>query len=587
MWKSYKWILSKICKYSSASMLGEILCIVLAGILQPLLTFVLQNMVDAVSGVRFALACLLALFYVLGLNLQGLTASFRAYMKASVHKNVGNGLQQEIVQKFSRIDYWVFEDRECRDVLQQIAVKPYEQLLNVYEHSLDMIRNAFSFAGLLWLLSQMGGIIPISFGLLSALNMYLSYRAMSISSNLSYDQTSDEREMDYLAELLQNKSTLAELKLFGSVRYIVDLWKKQSDTVLKYRLKMTVKSQMLFLSGGILTIVWIGFIFASLIFKLSSHSITLGMFISMIDCAASMIAISNMFSDHAHNISKEITLARLHMEFEKLPEKEIGFEEKTQEAPCIEFRGVSFRYPGSDRWILEDVSFSVTPGECLAIVGENGAGKSTAVKLICGLYRPQKGRVLIDGRDASAYSDAGIKRVLNVVFQNYERFHFTVRQNITMSASPKDAEEDMKVHAALKNAECGELCGKLDCRLGTEEGGLDLSGGQWQKLAIARALYGGGKYILLDEPTSAIDPVAENEMYECFRNVFKKRGGIMISHRLASTCVADRIIVLSKGKIIEEGTRTELMSRNGLFAKMWEVQSSWYTKGGDAGEKTV
>ena len=145
----------------------------------------------------------------------------------------------------------------------------------------------------------------------------------------------------------------------------------------------------------------------------------------------------------------------------------------------------------------------------------------------------------------------------------------------------------MKVRAALKNAECGELCGKLDCRLGTEEGGLDLSGGQWQKLAIARALYGGGKYILLDEPTSAIDPVAENEMYECFRNVFKKRGGIMISHRLASTCVADRIIVLSKGKIIEEGTRTELMSRNGLFAKMWEVQSSWYTKGGDAGEKTV
>ena len=139
----------------------------------------------------------------------------------------------------------------------------------------------------------------------------------------------------------------------------------------------------------------------------------------------------------------------------------------------------------------------------------------------------------------------------------------------------------------IKAGNCAELCGDLERLLGTEQGGTDLSGGQWQRLAISRALYGEGEFILMDEPTSAIDPVAESEMYECFREVFKRRGGIMISHRLASTCVADRIIVLADGAVAESGTQAELLKNQGLFAQMWEAQSSWYEKGGAAHGKEV
>lgn len=419
-----------------------------------------------------------------------------------------------------------------------VAEKPYEQILDIHEHTLDLLLSVFSFAG-------------------------------------------------YLC-LLTHKGSLTELKLFGSVDYIMGLWKKQSSRVLKYRLKTTIKSQMLFLSGGILTIVWIGFILAALIFKISTHSITVGMFISLVNCATSMIMISNTFSDHAHHISKNITLARLYVEFERLPEKRICHgEEKWGKGKGIEFRNVSFCYPGNECRVLENVSFSVLPGECLAIVGENGAGKSTIVKLVCGLYKPQRGQVLINGRNASDHTDAELRSALSVVFQNFEEYHFTVRQNVVMHTEKSDASEDLAVRDALAAGGCKELSGFLDCQLGTEEGGRDLSKGQWQRLAISRALYGDGRFLLLDEPTSAIDPVAESEMYECFRNAFQKKGGIMILHRLASTCVADRIIVLSEGKVAEEGTFSELIDKSGIFAQMWEAQSRWYIKGEENHEGAI
>lgn len=584
--KSYAWILSKMWKYSPKSMIGEIVCVIFIGIGQPALTFILQYMVDAISTSKIMEGCILAIAYVCGLSLQGVIVSLREYMKAMTQKNLGKGLQQDIAQKYLQIEYSVFEDTKNQDILQQIAEKPYEQILDIYTHTLDIFLGGFSFLGYLCLLTQVGVVIPISFITLSLVNMYFSHRAIILSSNLSYDQTADEREMDYLGELLQNKSSLMELKLFEAVNYIMYLWKKQSDKVLRYRLKTTVKAQMLFLMGGILTIVWIGFLLAILIFKISIRSITLGMFISLVNCATSMIVISNIFSEHAHNISKKITLVRLYIEFEMFPERKVCYRKKNKKIESgIEFQNVSFHYPGNEHWVLDDVSFSVSLEECVAIVGENGAGKSTILKLVCGLYIPQKGQVLINGRNASDYTDAELKEVLGVVFQNFEKFHFTVRQNVAMCIEDDNALEDLAVKEALCAGGCNELCECLECQLGTEESGLDLSKGQWQRLAISRALYGDEKYLLLDEPTSAIDPIAESEMYECFRNAFQKKGGIIISHRLASTRVADWIIVLSKGKIAEKGTYDELINENGIFAQMWEAQSHWYIKGDEHHER--
>lgn len=587
MWKSLKWILIKIWNYSAKNMLGETICIFLAGSFQPISAWLLQNLIDAVGSIDLRRGGIMAFLYILGLNLHGLTVSIREYCKAAVCRNVEEGLQRDTACKFSRIEYQVFEDKEKRDILQQIADRPCEQVVLIYENLLEIAGNVFSFAGFLWLLSQMGSFIPAGFCALSLLNMCFSYRALMISTDLFFDQTADEREMDYLGELLETKSSLAELKLFGAVPYIVELWNRQSRRVLRYRLKMTAKSQLLFLTGALMNALWVGVILGVLIFRLTARSITLGMFVSLFNSAVSMIALSNLFSDHVSQIAGNAAIARLYGEFETFPEKKSRHEEEHRKKECgLEFRNVYFHYPGSDAWVLRDVSFVVRPGECLAIAGENGAGKSTLIKLICGLYKPQKGQVLIDGRSAADYTDAELKKALSIVFQNYERFHFTVRQNITMCEDEKGGAEEEKILEALKAAGCAELCDCLDSQLGTEEGGMDLSGGQWQRLAIARALYGESKYILLDEPTSAIDPVAESEMYECFRKVLKKRGGIMISHRLASTCVADRIMVLSEGAVAESGTWNELIKSKGLFAQMWDIQSSWYG-GGRIDGKTV
>ena len=457
MCKSLKWSLTKIWNYSAKAVLGEFLCIFLAGIFQPVSVWLLQKVIDAVGSADFKAGGILALVYALVLNLCGLTVSMREYCKAAVYRDAAEGLQRETARKFLRMEYQVFENKRQRDILQQIADRPCEQVLSVYEHLLDIVGNIFSFVGFLGLLMQIGPVIPAGFCVLSMLNIYLSYRAMSISAGLFFEQTADEREMGYLSELLGTKGSLAELKLFGAVPYIAGIWKKQSDRVLRYRLKMTIRSQMLFLSGGLLTVVWIGFILGVLISRFTAHSITLGMLVSLMNCAVSMIALSNMFSDHAYQIAKNVSLARLYREFETFPEKKAGRAKECREGGSgLEFRNVYFRYSESETWVLKDVSFCVRPGECVALAGENGAGKSTVLKLICGLYEPQKGQVLINGRSAADYTDAELKGALSVVFQNYQKFHFTVRQNITMCGEEKGREEERRVTQALKAGNCAE-----------------------------------------------------------------------------------------------------------------------------------
>ena len=587
MLKLFRFVITKVWKYADKAMLAEIICVVSVGILQPLSTLMLQKVIDAISELNIVLGSMWAVLFVFGLVLQGGLISGRSYIIAVINRNVGEGMQQEAGGKFSRIEYWIYEDKHTKDILQQISEKPYQNMVNVYEQLLNIVMVVISFLGYLSVLVQMGYQLSLAFCILSIVNVLLAYRAMNISINLLYDQTADEREMDYLSELLQSKHTLAELRLFHSVNYIINLWKSRANDVLRYRLKMTIKSQLLFVSSGVLSIIWLAALFIMLIIGLGNGRMSLGMFIAFVESGTAMIAISNQVSNYVNQISKNMAMIKVYTEFESLPEKERIINQMLEkQVSCIEFRNVSFKYPTSEKWVLKNVSFSVSPGECVAFVGKNGAGKSTIIKLICGLYKPQMGEVLIDGKSTFDLSDAELKGKLNVIFQNFERFHLTIRQNITLSDQCLP-EEDKYIKAALISAECQELSSELDQILGTEEGGRDLSGGQWQKLAIARALYGNGKYILMDEPTAAMDPIAENEMYERFINVFRNKGGIIISHRLASTYAADRIIVLAEGEIVEQGTKNELMAHSGVFAEMWEAQRSWYVGGDVTGEKEM
>ena len=256
---------------------------------------------------------------------------------------------------------------------------------------------------------------------------------------------------------------------------------------------------------------------------------------------------------------------------------------KFTKGPEIEFRDVCFRYPGEDTDTLSHISFTVKPEEKIALVGNNGAGKTTLVKLLCGLYEPTSGEIYINGENINTFHTVEYQKLLSVVFQDAALLSFTLEMNV--SGELPDALDKEKVKNALQTVGLWDKVEKLPKGIETyitqdlDEDGVQFSGGESQKLLVARAMYRNGPILILDEPTSALDPIAESKLYEEYNNMTKEKTAVFISHRLASTKFCDRILLLENGKIAEEGSHTDLMEQNGIYKELFEIQSHYYKEG--------
>jgi ATP-binding cassette subfamily B protein len=244
---------------------------------------------------------------------------------------------------------------------------------------------------------------------------------------------------------------------------------------------------------------------------------------------------------------------------------------------------ISFTYPGRDEAAVRNASLTISSGEIIAIVGENGAGKSTLVRLLTGLYRPSEGKVAIGGLDTAATAPAPLFRGASGVFQKYQRYKMTLAENVCISDIGLGQNEAQMDHALREADALFDL--PHDTMLSPEFDGIDLSGGQWQRLAIARGLYRASNFIVLDEPTSSIDPIEEARIYAQFQKLAIGKCAVVVTHRLGSARLANRIIVMDAGRIVDTGVHEELISRPGKYADMWAAQAKWYERGSafDAG----
>lgn len=262
-----------------------------------------------------------------------------------------------------------------------------------------------------------------------------------------------------------------------------------------------------------------------------------------------------------------------------MPEDKADWEEMPENCRGVEirFEHVSFSYPGSGEAVLEDVSFQIHPGEKIALVGANGAGKTTLVKLLCGFYEPTSGRILIDGIPVSGMEEGKLYRLISAVFQDMLVLPFSVLDNVAVRGK---ADVD-RVRLCLEKAGLSSRFPNLNQPLvkGVGDGAENLSGGEEQKLLLARALYKEAPVLILDEPTAALDPLAESGLYEKYHDLTRDKTSIFISHRLASTGFCDRILLLEGGRIKEEGSHRELLERNGEYARMFREQSKYYREG--------
>ena len=249
----------------------------------------------------------------------------------------------------------------------------------------------------------------------------------------------------------------------------------------------------------------------------------------------------------------------------------------------FKFENVSFKYPGHDNYVLKNINFTLKSGSKLAVVGVNGAGKTTFIKLIMKLYEPTEGRILLNGVDIRKYEREAYFKLFSPVFQNVECFALPIYQNISFADEERTDME--RVQEALEKSGLMKKISMYEKGVHTnllkifDENGIDLSGGERQRLAMARALYKGGKVVILDEPTAALDALAEDRMYREFEDMVGKKTSIFISHRLGSTHFCDKIAMFEDGEIVEEGTHQQLMKLNGKYAYMFNIQSQYY-KGG-------
>lgn len=507
-------------------------------------------------------------------------SSLNKILKIEMEKQLKKHLVPTILEKFEHIEYMCFETPDFRNTLERMSNKPEEKILKLYENVMRALNHIFNICGIALVFLQGDWKVAGTFLLVFAPLVWLNFKTADMMNTIYEEQTDKQRRMKYLEQLLAERESLLELRIFQGAGYMIRKWKILAGEILKTRIHIKVKAHHYYLLGNILTFLWLTVIVVMLSIETIRGNMQLSMFVVLVTTIGTALDEEDELYMALQQIRWQAQIVTHYFNFMSLPEIVDGKKDIKFEKPFIQFEHVFFSYPGTGEEILRDVCFKIDYGEHVALVGENGAGKSTIIGLLCRLYRPDKGRILIDGVDIWNLKAEAFQEIFSVVFQDYCHYFLSVRENVTLG-NLKEAKNDSKIYEALSQAgieqtvDISDTLGKMD------ENAKELSGGQWQRIAIARAFFTDSKFVLLDEPTASLDPIAESEMYENIMTILKRRGCVFCSHRLASAKLAERVLVLADGHIEEEGSHEELIGRKGHYAAMYQVQSEWYTaKGG-------
>jgi ATP-binding cassette subfamily B protein len=400
----------------------------------------------------------------------------------------------------------------------------------------------------------------------------------------NFRQTPVRRQLDYLRQLGGSREAAKELRLFGLNAFLTDRFTRLSDEIYDENVAL---SRRKLVAGAVLSVIGtLGYYsaYAFVIWRTIQGELTIGTLTFL--AGAILQASSNIqltFSTLSGIADQALFLTDLLAFFDMRPT--ITSKPNALPAPRpimrgFEFRNVSFSYPGSPRLILDGLNFHLHPGERVALIGENGQGKTTIVKLITRLYDPTEGQILLDGIDLREYDLDDLYSEIGVIFQDFMRYEMTARENIAVGRVEQLENRELLRSAAEKSL-ADQVVGKLPLQyeqmLGRRfDGGVDLSGGEWQKVALARAYLRDAQLLILDEPTAALDARSEFEVFRRFAELTTGKMALFISHRFSTVRMADRIVVLENGKIAEEGSHDQLTSMGGRYAEMFELQASSY-----------
>jgi ATP-binding cassette, subfamily B, bacterial len=534
------------------------------------------------SGLLDRIGWLLALEFGLAV-LSDVLGRAVSLLDSLLSERFSNETSLRLMQHAATLDLEDFEDSELQDRLERArrqAAGRTSLIGQLFSQAQDVVTVASFAAGLIvyapWLIAL------LAVALLPAFIGEAHFNAQSYA--LNYARTSERRELDYVRQTGASAGTAKEVKIFGLNAFLIERYRTLATSFFEANRRIALRraswGSLLSAIGTVAYYV----AYAYIVWRTIHHDFSIG---DLTFLAGSFRRLRNLLENLLLGFSQlagqALYLDDLFSFFEIQPEIVPPPNPRPFPVPIQDgfaFENVGFRYPGAERWAVRGLTFKLHAGEILALVGENGAGKTTLVKLLARLYDPDEGRILLDGHDLREYDLFAMRANIGVIFQDFVRYHFTAADNIAVGRI--EARDDRaRVVVAAERSLADEVIRKLpkgyDQIIGKRfRTGIDLSGGEWQKVAIARAYMRDAQLLILDEPTAALDARSEFEVFKRFKELSQGKTAVLISHRFSSVRMADRIVVLMDGAVEAMGTHAELLEQEGRYAELFELQAAGY-----------
>lgn len=577
-------VFPRIAKVSPLLFLCGTLLNIIDGLTFALMVSITQLFLDRATD--FAANNIGMMSMVWALVLLGVTHTLKnalngvAYFINMDYKNRAEGaLSKEIHEKMSRIAPICFEDTQVLDNINK-AVQG-KSCANKFVNSVLLSLTVFSpyFIGMAIYLYYTDPILSISILFVFIPTLFSKIFSAKLFANVEYKAAQIRREFDYYENCMVGREYFKETRILGVFDFFKKAYINSLSLLNKLTFHATIKSNLFELGTKLLSLCGYIGVLLLLFMSLMNGKISVGAFAAIFASVGQMFSMmEEVICKHYGNVARDFGKVQNYLKFLRM--KERGGEDVEMAADTdINLLNVSFTYPNAKQKAIDSVNLTIRHGETIALVGENGSGKSTLVRLITGIYQPDEGEVCYGDINTNTVSALSIFKNISGVFQKFQRYQMTMRENIGISDVDEMASDytlDKVCTKAGIDKNDSSLNKGYETMLSREFGGVDLSGGQWQRLAISRSFFRNHNFIILDEPTAAIDPVEETKIYNRFVGISKGKTSLIVTHRLGSVRIADRIFVMKHGKLVEQGTHEELLAINSEYARLYMSQEQWY-----------
>ena len=595
VWETGHWIL--VCMVIIAVLSG--IMPMIGSLISKEILNELQNVIVAdATGVGAAavfwgsMAMSLLIFFFIYKIINQLVSRINIAVTRIAGEKVVRYVKLQIMEKAKQVDIASFDIPEFYEKLENANREAGMRPISVLSSTFDAISHFISIVSYVIILASAPGMwwTAVIMMIVSVPTAVINFVYKRKGFLYMRRRSKDRRQMNYYSDTMVNKDMVKEIRMFDLGDTFIDKYKSVFEGYYAGMRKLIVRENAWQIGVTVISSIVNCAFFALVAYKvfdgqiqIGDYTLYTGALTSIASTVASLIAVSANVYEGTLYIDNLMSFMKV--ESKIVPASETPEHVLRGKPHTIEFVGVSFAYPGTDRMVLKNINLTIRPGETAVLVGLNGAGKTTFIKLLTRLYDPTEGVILLDGKDIREYDVRELYAMFGIIFQDFGRYAFDVSENIRFGDVGRDADVDadaVKQAAVASNAD--EFIERLPHGYDTplmrvfEPSGVELSIGQWQKLAIARAFYSTSDILILDEPTASLDPIAEQEIFNQFDQLRRDKTTIFVSHRLSSATVASKIIVLEYGELVEEGTHRELMDKKGKYYELFSTQARRYVE---------